>query len=134
MDGLYAVFDHAAKKVRLCSFPYGRTAGRKEARRLQRLDPPQDVIVPTNPLASIAPADRIAAYHFLMRATVAILAEQNHKAVRYLMAFSALARVRFAHFDVVEGTAGVVLKDFAIITATDYTSVHALFSDPLGDQ
>lgn len=133
MDGLYAVLDHTAKKVRLCPFPYSLAVGRREARRLRRLDPPHDVILPANPLASIAEDERSAAYHFLLRAVLAMMAEQNPQAVRYLTAFSALARVRFAYIEAVPESAGFALN-LTVVADTNYKRVHQLFSNPLGDQ
>src|SRR5689334_5177662 len=129
MDGLYAVLDFAAKKVRLCPFPYSLAMGRREARRLQRLDPPHDVIVPTNPLASIQPDDRIAAYHFLFQAVGAMMADQNQRAGRYLTAFSALARTRFAYIKAVPEADGVSL-DLSVVADTNYKRVHQMFSNP----
>ena len=130
MDGLYAVLDPTAKKVRVCSFAYDLAAGRREVRRLRRIDPPPDDIVPIEVLPSIAPDDEIVATHFLTRAVFAMMVEQNHRAVRYLRAFSALAMVRFAYITVVPEQTGLAF-DLQVIDSADYHSVHQLFLNPL---
>ena len=133
MDGLYAVLDYAARQVRLCPFLYSLSLGRREVRRLRQIDPPSDVIVPIELLPMIAPEDQLVARHLLMRAVIGVMQEEKERAARYLTAFSALARVRFAYVKAIEEPAGLAVE-LEAITAVNYRKVHRLFSQPFADQ
>jgi hypothetical protein len=99
MDGLFAFSDLNKNVTRTCRFPFGSPECQQVLEKLRQHDPAfDDVSVPGNPLPTIAPEDQPLAYHFLLRALFAVLAKQAEMkdAVPYLMAFSELAKIRFA--------------------------------------
>lgn len=99
---------------------------------MRQQDPPYaDCDAPEFPLPSIAPEDQIIAYHFLVRATFSMLMTTTAltaHATPYLMAFSTLARVRFAHVSVTMDDAGLSILPTPI-QETDFATVKQMFQE-----
>jgi len=100
MEGLFGFIDLRDMETRTCQFPYDAAQTEQLIQHLRDIDPPIDEeVVPNIPIASIAPEDRLLAYHFLLRSIWFMLSRDEPLIVEtlpYLMAFSSLAKMRFA--------------------------------------
>lgn len=129
-DGLYAFTNADTHVFRTCRFPFGSAQCKRTLTRLRRQDPPySDCDAPDVPLASIAPDDRVVAYHFLVRATFFMLVSTTAlptKAIPYLMAFSTLAQIRFAYVSMSANDSGLIILPTPI-QETDFMKVKRIF-------
>ena len=130
MDGLFGFVDLCDMESRTCQFPYDSAECDRVVRHLREIDPPIDEhVIPRVPLQSIAPEDRLLAYHFLLRAIWFMLFREEplrDEAMPYLVAFSTIAKIRFACIECDPEFDGLSVR-VNVLNYTDINIVRGLF-------
>jgi len=124
MDGLFGFVDLRDLETRTCQFPYNAAQTEQLIHRLRHIDPPIDEeVVPNIPIASIAVEDRLVAYHFLLRSIWFMMSRDEPlivDALPYLMAFSSLAKIRFAYIECEPRDSGITV----LVSALRFHDIH----------